>query len=558
MVRVLKNKYFWIVLLIVVVVSIFLFIQYKPKAVPKPVYTVSAQDVRQTVIATGTVTSGTDVSLSFKNSGILRTLNVKVGDKVKVGQILAKLDDADAKASVSQANSQLLVARAAYRKIVNGASGPDIDVSKANVTSATTTLSNAQTNLKDVTAAQDVLVQNSKNTLAQARTNLTLVKNQQDQFVKNALAVLLNSGLVAVPATTTDSLAPVVTGTYTGPTQGGEYTISTYRSGYYHVSGLNTVDDRVTLNVPLAIGQGLYVTFDSFSLNDTWTITVPNTFSSGYTANNNTYQSALQTQTQALSSAQTAIDNATDALNSVMQAHDQTINNAQSTVESAKSALAQANASLALKVTAARPEDIQSAQASIAQAEAALELARNTLSNTVIVAPISGQITKVDAKLGEQVVASKQIIDLLDADSLHVESYVPESSIGSVSINKPIDMTLDAIGPDTHLSGKVISIDPAATVISGVIEFRVLSSLPTDTRIAAGMTVNLTIIAADKPDVLAVPNRLVGSEGSQSFVMVLRGSDSVKVPVTIGLVGDNYSEVAAGLVSGDLLLSPTP
>ncbi|MEK7102757.1 MAG: efflux RND transporter periplasmic adaptor subunit [Patescibacteria group bacterium] len=554
-----KKKYILIGIGALVVIGGGIALVNRPKEAPTPVYTVSAQDVKRTVISTGTVTSRTDVSLSFKGSGTLKTLSVKVGDTVKEGQVLAAMDDADAKVSVSQARSQVLSAQASYEKLVNGASGPDIEVSKANVASATTSLANAQTSLVDITASQGVLVQNSKDALAQAKNNLTLITNQHNQLVKNALAVLLNTGLVAVPTISTTVPTPTVSGTYTGSTQGGKYTITTNGGGtYYDVSGLGAASGIVTPNIPLALGSGLYITFSSSNTNGAWSILVPNTSSSSYVVNENAYQTALQNQTQAVSTAQTAVDNANGALQSAMQAADQAIHSAQSAVESAKTALLQANAALALKVTAARSEDIRAAQASIAQAQASFELAQNTLANTVIKAPMAGKVTIVNIKIGEQVVPSKEVIKILDETSLHVESYIPESSIGSVVVGQSIDMTLDALGPDTHLTGKVLSIDPAASVNSGVIEFRVLSSLPVDSRISAGMTANLTITTAEKTNVLVVPNRLIASQGDKESVMVLRGSEGVNVPITTGLVGDNYTEVVIGLNAGDQLLNPAP
>lgn len=526
-----------------------------------PAYTVSSQDVRRTIISTGTVTSHMDLSLSFKTSGILKTLNVKVGDKVKEGQLLASLDDADAGVSVAQAQSQLLSAQATYDKLINGASGPDIDVSRANVESAKTTLSNAEKNLTDVTATQDLLIKNSKESIAQAKNNLSLVKNQQDQLVKNAYNLLLNSGLEPVPVYDNATGTPTVTGVYDGSSPSGTYIIKTYLGSdgvNFTSSGLGSGGGALILNIPLAIGHELYITFSSTPTNGDWTIDVPNTQSSGYVANQSAYQTALQTQTQAIHTAQTTLDNANIALQTAIQTRAQAINTAIATIESARVALQQANAAYILKISAARSEDVAVAKATVAQAQSSLALAQNTLSNLSITSPISGLVTIVAPKLGEQIVASKEVVKILDDTSLHVESYIPESSIATVSEGQVVEMTLDALGPEINLSGKVISIDPAATVMSGVIEFRVITSLPVDERIKAGMTANLTVITGEKKDVMVVPNRLIASQGTQESVMILREGIGVSIPITTGLMGDNYTEVLSGISNGDLLLNPVP
>src|SRR3989344_856779 len=64
---------------------------------------VSKTGVKQTVLATGQVTSQTDLSLSFKTSGVVNRISVKVGDKVKTGQPLANLDQRNVAASLTQA-----------------------------------------------------------------------------------------------------------------------------------------------------------------------------------------------------------------------------------------------------------------------------------------------------------------------------------------------------------------------------------------------------------------------------------------------------------------------
>jgi len=55
-------------------------------------------------------------------------------------------------------------------------------------------------------------------------------------------------------------------------------------------------------------------------------------------------------------------------------------------------------------------------------------------------------------------------------------------------------MTLDALGPDEKFAGQIIKINPAETVVSGVIYYQITSIFDAeDERIKSGMTVNLDI-----------------------------------------------------------------
>jgi len=78
-----KNKYFWIIL--IVVLSILGYIFLKPNSRIKNIVTEKAEltNLKQTVLATGQVVSNTDLDLSFKISGVIKSIKVKVGDKLK-------------------------------------------------------------------------------------------------------------------------------------------------------------------------------------------------------------------------------------------------------------------------------------------------------------------------------------------------------------------------------------------------------------------------------------------------------------------------------------------
>jgi multidrug efflux pump subunit AcrA (membrane-fusion protein) len=167
---------------------------------------VKKQDITQTVLATGQVVSETDLNLSFKVSGVVQSVGVKVGDKVKAGQVIATLDQKDQLASVTSARGALASADANYKKVLAGASSEEVVVAQKAVDAAQTTLDNAKKNAANV-------------------------KEQQQLLVDNAYKMLLNSTFVAVEDQENEGTASVtITGTYTG-TETGTYTIETYVYG---------------------------------------------------------------------------------------------------------------------------------------------------------------------------------------------------------------------------------------------------------------------------------------------------------------------------------------
>lgn len=84
------------------------------------VATVSKGTVLATVSGSGTLASPSDAGLDFTTGGTLTKVNVKPGDKVRKGQVLAEVDDTDAKATLQQDEASLDAAEANLTKVEAG------------------------------------------------------------------------------------------------------------------------------------------------------------------------------------------------------------------------------------------------------------------------------------------------------------------------------------------------------------------------------------------------------------------------------------------------------
>jgi RND family efflux transporter MFP subunit len=477
--------------------------------------TVKQQNIKQTVLATGQVSSSTDLSLNFKGSGVVARVNAKVGQVAKAGDILANLDQRDQLASLTQARGSYAQALANYNKVVAGAAGPEVDIARAGVTAAQTSLTNAK-------ASYDATV------------------TQQNILVNNALSTMLNSGLAA-KRTTSDSGAVEVTisGAYNN-TEQGAYKFSILAEGVYKIQywGLESGKQNIQRGVAQPLGtRGLYITFSTtgtLPVGSIWTIDIPNTQASTYLTNSNAYQAALQTRDQALQ-------------------------NAQNAVFVAQSALDQANATLAQKQSAARPEDVAVARAQLLSASGQVQGAEAMLESTVIRAPAAGTITTVDIKVGEQATAAKAAIVLQDVDNLHLEANISEANIAAIKLGQEVELNFDALGADRKFKGVIQLIDPASTVVSGVVNYKVTASVEKLPEIKPGMTANMTVLVGAKDNVLAVPSRAVVSHDGKKFVRVITDSKKKtykEVQVETGMEADGgLVEITSGLSAGQEIVS---
>jgi multidrug efflux pump subunit AcrA (membrane-fusion protein) len=284
-----------------------------------------------------------NLTLGFLSGGRIKSVSVKAGDTVKKGQVLAMLDAKNALGALTQAKAASETAKANYEKIINGATGPTIDVAKAAVHSA-------EVNLNEITKQQGILVDNTHRTLLNSSLEADSVSNDE-AFV-----------------------SPIITGTYTCQ-QEGSYNLEIYASsgGYaLKYSGLEEGTLFLT-DVPRPLGDcGLFLSFDKtktpFS-GAKFTLQIPNKSAANYNSNNNAYQLAIQTKEQAVATAQATLD--------------------------------QANASIVALESAARPEDLAAAKAQEDNAEGAVEIAQAAYENTIIAAPSDGTIVSIIISPGQ-------------------------------------------------------------------------------------------------------------------------------------------------------------
>ncbi len=111
---------------------------------------VTTGTIQQTVASSGTIEPASQASLNFAVSGTVTAVNVKAGQSVTAGQVLATVDTTALSEEVSAAQAQLAAANARLASDeTSNAATTQIDSDQAAVTSAESTLSNAQTALND-------------------------------------------------------------------------------------------------------------------------------------------------------------------------------------------------------------------------------------------------------------------------------------------------------------------------------------------------------------------------------------------------------------------------
>lgn len=573
-----KRRIIWTVVILLVLGGAW-YLQAKPKNNAANIQTASVarQNLEQTVLSTGQVVSETNLSLSFQAGGIVEAVRVAIGSQVKAGETLAVLNQSSVRASLTSANGQLAQAQANYQRVLAGATPEQINVSQKAVDAARVAYNNSLSQLEAVKASTAAAISQAQQNLQDLQSPTTTSDNKRSSIV-----VTIANQLATVKADL-DKENRILDDDDLEDTFG----VADFTSSINFKNALNQVQpllDRANNslaaaqayksdeNISQAVNDSLAALNQNISaLNYAYTALQNSVVSANFSqAQLDNYKASVSAQLSAENSGITSIRNAkqalTDALtagtnavtNSKLSATSQ-VNAAQNQVNSARAALQQAEATLAQQKAKAQPSEIDAARAQLLSAQGTVEAAQAAYNNTILKAPTDGTITQVNTKVGQQATAMQPVFTLQNVNALHTEAYVSEANVASLKIGQTVDYTFDALGPDKHFKGQILTIDPASTVISGVVNYLVKASLPSIPEIKPGMTVNMTILVANRENVLAVPNNAVINQGSEQFVRVIddpKTKSYHQVKVQTGLQADGGQiEILEGLSEGQEIVT---
>ncbi len=206
---------------------------------------------------------------------------------------------------------------------------------------------------------------------------------------------------------------------------------------------------------------------------------------------------------------------------------------------------------------------IKASEAQVLQARAALELSQTNLRYTRILSPVNGTVISRNVDVGQTVAASFQTPTLFsiaqDLKKMQINTSVDEADIGAIKKHQPVFFTVDAY-PDITFRGKVSEVRNSPTMVQNVVTYDVIVDVNnSELRLKPGMTANVSIILADKKDVLRVPNAalrlrmpdkaLAATAPKGPGVWVLDDKTPKRVLLKLGIRDGRFTEVLSGDIS---------
>jgi len=146
---------------------------------------VTLQDIASVISTNGKIEPINNFEAHAPSQATVQKILVKEGDKVKAGQLLLLLDDADARAQSARALAQLRAAEADLNAVKTGGSNEEVLTSRADLSKAQAERDEARRNLQAVQdlqrsgAAAPAEVQAAQNRLQKAEADTQLLEAKQ-------------------------------------------------------------------------------------------------------------------------------------------------------------------------------------------------------------------------------------------------------------------------------------------------------------------------------------------------------------------------------------------
>lgn len=474
--------------------------------------TVERKTVPTTITANGTVKAYRSINLSPKTAGVVKSLLVKEGDRVRQGQRVALMDDSSLRGQLAQYQGQLIQQQANLQRLQAGNRPQDIAKAEAQLAEVTANLQQLQAGNRP----QDIAKAEAQ--LAEVTANLQqLQAGNRPQEIAQAAARLQQAQA-----------------TLKQRERDWQRYQQLFRSGA--ISGQTVEQKRadrdVAQNQVLEAQQVLALQQAGAR---------PEQIAQAQA------KVAQQVQVVALLKAGTRKEEITQA----------------------QAKVAQQVQAVALLKAGTRKEEINQARAQVQSAQGALKTIQDQIKETEVLAPFDGIVLEKYADVGAFVSpsmgggsgssASSSSLLMLSSDRQQVVVNLSESQIAKVKLAQAVTIKADAF-PGEQFTGKVEQIAPQAKIAQNVtsVEVRLSINSATATKLVAGMNVEANFEVGQLANAIFVPNAAVVKQAEGAGVYVW-GSDNKSVfrQIQTGTTVGKQTEVKSGLQGDEqVLLSP--
>ncbi|WP_068793741.1 HlyD family efflux transporter periplasmic adaptor subunit [Brevibacillus laterosporus] len=185
------------------------------------------------------------------------------------------------------------------------------------------------------------------------------------------------------------------------------------------------------------------------------------------------------------------------------------------------------------------------------EAQLGMDQKMRDLSKRRVVAPISGEITKLNVKVGEALGSDPAAI-IMDTSSVTFKAAVDELDFPQVKVGQNVDVFITAFGTKAF-KGTVTELPKEGSKQDKSVRFEVKIAVEDSSQLKHGMSGDCDIYIHKKDNALRLPaNAVEVMEEGKATVMVKDPSGNpMPKDVGIGIEGAEYVEIVSGLKEGD-------
>ncbi|TAK75146.1 MAG: efflux RND transporter periplasmic adaptor subunit [Aquabacterium sp.] len=196
----------------------------------------------------------------------------------------------------------------------------------------------------------------------------------------------------------------------------------------------------------------------------------------------------------------------------------------------------------------------QAARANLQAAKTAADLARKSLDDAVLRAPIAGFVSQRFAQAGERVSIDGRVVEIVDLSRIELEAALTPQDVAEVRTGMHASLQVDGLAQPVDAT--VARINPSAQ--AGTRAVLVYLALKPHPALRQGLFARGRIDVASQR-ALAVPQGAVRNDQARPYVLLLKDGQVLRRPVTLGRGGtvgrDAVVEVTSGLAEGERILA---
>ncbi|MBT8442846.1 MAG: HlyD family efflux transporter periplasmic adaptor subunit [Gammaproteobacteria bacterium] len=195
-----------------------------------------------------------------------------------------------------------------------------------------------------------------------------------------------------------------------------------------------------------------------------------------------------------------------------------------------------------------RLAQIEQLEASVEQLEKNLQLARSNLDNLLVRAPRAGQLTSLNAEIGESKARGERLGQIDDIDRFKAVALVNEFYLNRVRIGQRAELEFNGDRYELEVS----KIYPEVQASQFEVDLRFTGNAPADVR--RGQTLQIRLVLGDiaeEATLLANGPFLNDTGGAWVFVLTPDRKIATRRDVQLGRRNPNSIEVLGGLIEGD-------